>query len=107
MSAARLLRQARRSAGLSQKALGAAAGIPQSTVARIETGTIYPRVDTLERLLGAAGRTLVSEERAGYGIDRTQIAALRTMTPTERLRRLAAEARADQALRRAQHVPRD
>ena len=57
--------------------------MPQSTVARIETGTIYPRSDTLERLLGAAGRRLVSEPKAGYGVDRTQIRTLLALTPTD------------------------
>jgi transcriptional regulator with XRE-family HTH domain len=85
---------------MSQRALGAAAGVPQSTVARIETGTIYPRLDTFERLLGAAGRSLVSEERAGYGVDRTQIWELRKLTPTQRIRLLTADARALAALDR-------
>lgn len=37
--AAALLREARRSAGLSQRALAEKAGVPQSTVARIESGS--------------------------------------------------------------------
>jgi predicted transcriptional regulator len=100
MNAARLLKHARRSAGLSQRALGRAAAIPQSTVARIELGTIYPRSDTLERLLDAAGRTLVSEAKAGYGVDRTQLRALLSVTPSERIRLLTADARSLQALDR-------
>ena len=94
MIAARLLRNARKAAAMSQRALGQAARVPQSTVARIETGAIYPRVDTLERLLNAAGRTLISEEKAGYGVDRTQIWELRKLTPTQRVRLLTADARA-------------
>jgi transcriptional regulator with XRE-family HTH domain len=100
-SAARLLREARRAAGLSQRALGIAAGIPQSTVARVESGTIYPRSDTLERLLGAAGHMLVSEPKAGYGVDRTQIRAMLALTPADRLRLLTADARSLMALDRA------
>ena len=106
MSAARLVRYARRSAGLSQRALASAAGVPQSTVARIETGAISPRTDLVERLLGATGRSLVSEEKAGYGVDRTQIWELRRLTPGERIRRLGAEGRALRALDRARRVPR-
>ena len=86
---------------MSQRALARAAGIPQSTVARVEGGAIYPRSDTLERLLGAAGRTLVSEEKAGYGVDRTQIRALLSLSPAQRLRLLTADARSLQALDRA------
>ena len=86
MTAKRLLRTARRRAGLSQRALGEAAGIPQSTVARIELGTLSPRIDTLERLLNAAGQALTTERRIGVGIDRTQIHALLRLTPTERAR---------------------
>ena len=101
MTAARLLRDARRTAAISQRALALAAGVPQSTVARIEAGSIYPRSDTLERLLRAAGRTLVSEPRAGYGVDRSQIRALLALTPTERIRLLVGDARSLRALDRA------
>ena len=86
---------------MSQRALGLAAGVPQSTVARVESGTIYPRSDTLERLLGAAGRTLVAEERAGYGVDRSQIRALLALTPTQRIHLLSADARSLLALDQA------
>src|ERR1044072_4060804 len=65
MSAARLLRHARRRARLWQRSLGDAAGIPQSRVPRIEHGTLPPRVEPLERLLRAAGQTLSSEPRLG------------------------------------------
>ena len=83
---------------MSQRALGRAARVPQSTIARIEAGTIYPRSDTLERLLGAAGRTLISEPKAGYGVDRTQIRALLALSPTERVQLLTGDARSLQAL---------
>jgi transcriptional regulator with XRE-family HTH domain len=89
MSAARLVRHARRGARLSQRALAEGAGVPQSTVARIETGVLSPRVDTLERLLRAAGRTLSHERRTGAGVDRTLIHERLKLTHT-RLARLAA-----------------
>lgn len=93
MTAARLLRHARRRAGLTQRALAESAGVPQSTVARIELGSLSPRTDTLERLLRAAGQTLAMEPRLGVGVDRTLIQAQLQVTPAERVRRLTADAR--------------
>lgn len=90
MSAARLLRTARRRAGLSQRALAEAVGMPQSTVARIELGMLSPRADTLERLLRGAGQSLAVEPLLGVGIDRTQIRELLRLTPTERAHLAAA-----------------
>ena len=55
---AELLARARRSAGLSQRALAAAADIPQASVSRIERGLISPRASTVERWLSACGMTL-------------------------------------------------
>jgi transcriptional regulator with XRE-family HTH domain len=99
MVGARLVRRARRRAGLSQRALGRIAGIPQSTVARIELGQLSPRVDTLDRLLRAAGHSLATEPILGVGVDRTQIRELLRLTPTERVRLAAADARGVDALR--------
>ncbi|MEU2612890.1 GNAT family N-acetyltransferase [Micromonospora sp. NPDC007271] len=51
-----LLRRLRRRADLSQRELAARAGVPQATVARIESGrAVDPRYRTVERLIGAAG----------------------------------------------------
>ena len=93
MTAAHLLRRARRRARVSQRELGRLANVPQSTVARVELGTLSPRTDTLERLLRAAGQTLAVEPLLGVGIDRTQIRELLKLTPTERLHRVASGAR--------------
>jgi transcriptional regulator with XRE-family HTH domain len=92
MSAARILRTARRRAGLTQRALAAAAGIPQSTVARIELGSLSPRANTLERLLRAAGQSLSSEPALGIGVDRTQMRERLRLTPGQRLTLAAADA---------------
>ena len=94
MIAARLLKHARLSAGLSQRALAASAGVPQSTVARIELGQLAPRTDTLDRLLRAAGRNLASEPALGLGVDRTQIRELLRLTPVERARLAALDSAA-------------
>lgn len=94
MSAARLLRTARRSAGLSQRALAIRAGIPQSTIGRIETGQLSPQLGTMDRLLRATGRTLATEPHRGAGVDRSLIRDLLRLTPDERLRAGAAHANA-------------
>jgi uncharacterized protein len=55
---AELLREARRSAGLTQADLARRAGTSQAMVARYETGVASPTVRTLRRLLRAADRDL-------------------------------------------------
>src|SRR5688572_6398333 len=59
-SAARLLRESRTRAGLSQRALAKRAGTAQSAIARIERGQTSPTWDTLERLLKAANYDVVA-----------------------------------------------
>jgi len=55
-----LFRSLRRSADLSQRELAAAAGVPPSTLARIESGQARdPRFRTVERLVRAAGAELL------------------------------------------------
>ncbi len=84
VNARRLLRHARREAGLTQRELASKAGVPQSTVARIETGYLQPRWETMGRLLAATEHSL-EVIRSGEGIDRSQIRTLLSMTPAERL----------------------
>jgi transcriptional regulator with XRE-family HTH domain len=86
MSRARfLLRDARKRAGLSQRELAERGGFPQSTVGRIEAGTLEPRVDTLERLLRACGRLLESAPGAADDFDRQAIRDSLALTPIARL----------------------
>lgn len=94
MTAARLLRRARRRSQLSQRELARLANVPQSTVARIELGALSPRTDTLDRLLRAAGQTLAAEPLLGVGVDRTQIRELLRLSPEQRLKLAEADARA-------------
>lgn len=94
MNVSRLIRHARRRAGLTQRELAAASGVPQSTIARIELGRLVPRVDTLDRLLRAMGLSLEAEPAIGTGVDRTQIRELLRLTPGERARLAAADAAA-------------
>jgi len=84
--AGRMVRHARRRAGLTQRQLAAKAGIPQETIARIEAGRSDPRVGTLDRLLEACGMGLEVLPRLGIGVDRTQFQRLLDMTPSERLK---------------------
>lgn len=86
---------------MSQRALASTAGVPQSTVARIELGALSPRADTLERLLRAAGQTLSLEPRIGIGVDRGLIQMVLRMTPSQRVRSLTGEAAALRRLDRA------
>lgn len=86
MDAGRVLRQARRRAGLTQRQLAAKAGVPQSVIARIESRAVIPRVDTLDRLLEACGEGLESATRPGRGLDRTVARNLLALEPAERAR---------------------
>lgn len=81
--AARLLRHARKRAGLTQRALAAKAGVPQPYVARIESSRTDPTVSSLSRLLRACETTLEALPGSGDGVDRT-LFTLRE-TPLERL----------------------
>jgi transcriptional regulator with XRE-family HTH domain len=86
MRAARMLRYARRRAGLTQRQLAAAAGVPQPTIARIERGRADPRVETLDRLLRACGMTLELDVARGEGVDRTLIRESLALGQPERAR---------------------
>jgi transcriptional regulator with XRE-family HTH domain len=83
--AGRMVRDARRRAGLTQRELAAKAGIPQETIARIERGRADPRTRTLDRLLEACGYGLESMPRLGIGVDRTQIAERLSVSMERRL----------------------
>lgn len=80
-----MLRFARGKAGLSQRQLAERAGVPQPTVARIESGAVTPRVDTLDKLLRICGYTLEVERLRGEGVDRTVIDQMLDLPPAERL----------------------
>jgi uncharacterized protein len=64
--AGKLLREARRRAGLTQLALAERAGLAQSVISAYERGHREPSVETLRRLIAAAGfdLELVLRERA-------------------------------------------
>ena len=102
----RYLRYARRKARLTQAELGERAGVPQSVVARIESGASMPRFDTLDRLLNACGYALELAPRIGIGVDRTLMEPLLAAAPGERGEYAADAARAVDELREAATVVR-
>ena len=104
IKAADLVRSARRRVHLTQRELSRRAGIPQPTIAAIESGRQDPRYSTLVALLAACGYELGYERRAGEGVDQSLIRAELRRTPLERLRQIPAEAafldKVDRAARR-------
>ena len=88
------LRRARTRAGLSQRALAAATGVAQPTIARIERGHEEPRVGTLRVLLAACGHRLDVRAAGGVGIDRTVIRQLLALSPAQRAELATQEGRA-------------
>lgn len=91
MNVARLIRDARKRARLSQAGLAARAGTSQPAIARYEAGAATPSLSTLERLLAACGSSLVLE---------TNVAASRA-TRRRRKPRIALLRRARDRLREA------
>ena len=102
-SAAQLLRKARESAGLTQRELARKARTSQSVVARIELGENSPSWDTLNRLLRAAGQSLVPSLERIPVVDRSildDVPRILRMTPEQRLEEVANVSRFTAAVRR-------
>ena len=91
-NSASLLVQARAKAGIAQRELAARAQTSQSVVARIERGQTIPSVETLDRLLAAAGfelkRTLQLKPVVHSHMLEDSARILR-LSPVERLREVA------------------
>ena len=98
------VRNARRRAGLTQRAVAAKTGVAQPTIARIERGQDDPRFGTLQRLLLGCDEAIEVLPRAGAGIDRTEIRVLLGLTPAERVAALVEEARTLDRLARAKRI---
>jgi transcriptional regulator with XRE-family HTH domain len=98
VDAARTLRRARLNAGLSLRALAERAGTSHATLAAYEAGRAVPRVDTLDRILRAAGYATdikvtrradaTDAERSAKGHELLQALELAAMFPTRHARLL-------------------
>lgn len=84
--AGRLVRDLRRRNALNQAQLAIRAGTTTSAISRLERGHVSPTIGTLETLLLCLGYRLDLQALPfDAGIDRTQLQAVSSMTPTERL----------------------
>ncbi len=85
MAISNLVREARRRAGYTQAELAQRAGVPKSTVGRIESGARVPSTEMVERLVRAAGfEVLISVSEPDPGTDTMFERTLRR-SPAERL----------------------
>ncbi len=103
LDAARLVREARRQAGLTQRALAERAGTAQSVVARIERGQTRPGSETLARLLAASGFELRAELVPLPVVDShmlDDVGRILSLSPEDRLREVAHVSRLVAAARR-------
>jgi transcriptional regulator with XRE-family HTH domain len=98
MDAARALHQARVDAGLSLRALAERAGTSHATLVAYEAGRAVPRVDTLNRILRAAGYATdiaverradaTNAQRVAKGVELRQALELAAMFPARHSPRL-------------------
>jgi len=100
MDAASLLRRARLESGLSLRELAAAAGTSHATLVAYEAGAKVPRVDTLDRILRAAGwapsvhlsrrADATDDDRLAKGEELVAVLDLAAQFPARHARRLRA-----------------
>jgi transcriptional regulator with XRE-family HTH domain len=84
-----LLRLARTRSGISQRELARRADTAQSVVARVENGQTIPSLDTLDRLIAAAGfelRRELSPRPVLHSHMLDDCARILRLSPVERLR---------------------
>ena len=95
MLASALLREARRSAGLTQAQLASRIAVSQPVIARLESSDSNPRWNTFVRALQATGHTVSLEQRptSAVGLDLSQLRRRLALTPAERLRLFEASQR--------------
>jgi len=102
--AGNLLRLARAQRGWSQRRLAEAAGVPVSTVARIESGARQPSLVTISRLLAAADLELRARLEPYDDHDDVLDARLGAMTPEEQAQRAVAFEQTSQVLAEARRA---
>jgi transcriptional regulator with XRE-family HTH domain len=89
MTSAAIIRDARRSAGLTQAELARRLGVAQPVVARLETHAANPTVETLDRTLRATGHRLaLAIEPHAPSVDESLIRKHLELSPSDRVRRL-------------------
>jgi transcriptional regulator with XRE-family HTH domain len=98
MDAAKAVRRARVAAGLTLRALAERAGTSHATLAAYEAGRTVPRVDTLDRILRAAGYATdielsprpdaTAHDRQAKGDELLQVLDLAAHFPARHRRRL-------------------
>ena len=105
MEVGKLLREARRRHGLTQKQLAIRARTSQAAISRIERGLVSPTVETLGKLLAMVNEELVLDARpVDWGHDLTLIQASLDRTAEQRIRRQASWSRGMKRLRDAGRV---
>ncbi len=78
------IRKLRKRAGLTQKELARRAGVSQSLIARIESGSVDPRLSTLKRILQAL-EEYVSEQLTAKDVMASPVISVKTDTPIEKV----------------------
>ena len=96
-----LVREARKRAGLTQRELAERAGTTQSAIARLESGRTKPTFDTVLRVVRLCDMDLDVMLVERDDSDRHQAAALRELSPSERVERAQHVARQFQMIREA------
>lgn len=115
ITAAPIVRAVREEAGLSQRALAKRAHTTQAAVARIEAGASTPSLNTLRRLVSAAGYEIKLRivrqpapdpvvEAYKPGVDQTLLIENLRKTPEQRMQTLVAMARLVTEMQRARRV---
>ena len=102
--AGNMLRLARAQRGWSQRQLAAAAGVPVSTVARIESGARQPSLVTVSRLLAAADLELRARLEPYDDHDDVLDARHAAFTPEEQAQRAVAFDQTSQVLAAARRA---
>jgi transcriptional regulator with XRE-family HTH domain len=86
ITAAEMIREARRRHGVTQRSLALRAGTSQAAISRMESGTEIPTLERLERVLLVLGERLVLDTAPlDPEIDPGLLRAARAMTPEQRL----------------------
>ncbi len=81
MNAAMIVKEARHNAGLSRAELARRAGVPRSTVTRMEDGLVDPTFGMLQRVLGAARASLEVSAHPLPTLSLARLADARSDTP--------------------------